>query len=68
MYLYYSMSKTDCEEIKPEYTVKTVSAHKKDRNYWNRMDYLWYLITFGKYKKIVVLKEETFWFCSVFVF
>ena len=58
VYLYYAKAKTEHEEIKPEYIVKDVSVCKKNSVYLNRIDYVWHLITLGKYKKIVVLNKD----------
>ena len=56
--LYHSLGKRKREEIKQEYTIKESSVFKNNRAYFTKIDYVWSLITWGKYKKVVVLDEE----------
>ena len=56
--LYHSVGKIDCQKNPQEYTIKEVSVFSDSRTYFTKIDYIWTLITLGKYKKIVVLNEE----------
>ena len=56
-HLYYASA---CENIGqlPDGVLKVVVVSWKNRGYLNRLDYLRYLMTFGRYKKIIVLNSN----------
>lgn len=57
-YLYHSKSVPGFENPLSDYTMIDVLPYSKNRKYLDKLDFLWSLITFGRYKKIVVLNSD----------
>ena len=57
-FLYHSVAIQKCDDRKQNFTIKEISLFNNSRTYFSKTDYLWSLVTFGKFKKIVVLNDE----------
>lgn len=55
-YLYHA--KANPFIVSMDYTIREVVVNKASRKYLDRMDWIWYIITFGRSKKIIVLDCE----------
>lgn len=56
-YLYHASACVDCGQ-QPEGALKVVTVCWKNRDYLNRLDYMRYFMTFGRYKKIIVFDND----------